>query len=116
MVHEATILNQYASLKYLKHTLGENEVLLQIDFTENYSFKCGNEVQSFHFGGSSKQVSLHTCSLTFKEGAYGELKHKSFCTFSESMKHDPAAIIAHLEPVFKHIKAIKPNLRAINLV
>lgn len=32
------------------------------------------------------------------------------------MKHDPAAIMARLEPVFKLIKAIKPNLRAINLV
>lgn len=34
MAHEAIILNQYSAMKYLKSTIGEEEVLLQVDFSK----------------------------------------------------------------------------------
>uniref|UniRef100_A0A1B6CB63 Uncharacterized protein n=1 Tax=Clastoptera arizonana TaxID=38151 RepID=A0A1B6CB63_9HEMI len=116
MAHEAVILNQYAALKYLKLTMNENEALVQIDFRENYSLKYAEEIQSFHFGGSRKQVSLHTSSVIFKEGAYGDIKYKSICFFSENLKHDSVAILAHLRPVFKIIAHIKPKFKALHIV
>lgn len=67
MAHEAVIKHQYAVLKYLRYNLNENEVLLHIDFNENYSLKYSEEIQSFHFGANRRQVTLHTCSLEFRE-------------------------------------------------
>lgn len=116
MAHEAAILNQFSELKYLKLKLSESEVLLQIDFSENYSLKYAEEIQSFHFGGSRKQVSIHTSSLIFKESTYGNIKYRSICTFSESLQHDAIAILAHLEPVFKIIKNVKPVLRGLHFI
>lgn len=116
MSHEAIILNQYSALKYLKSTMGEDEVLLQVDFSENYSLKYAEEIQSFHFGGSRKQITLHTSSLLFKDILYETCRHKSFCTFSENLKHDPPAVLAHLEPVFRYIKNLKPNLKVLHIL
>lgn len=39
------------------------EALIHVDFSENYSLKYATEVQSFHFGGSRQQVSLHTAVI-----------------------------------------------------
>lgn len=60
--------------------MDENESILQIDFSKNYSLKHAEEIQSFHFGGSRKQVTLHTSSLLLKDTAYESPKVKSFCT------------------------------------
>lgn len=77
MKHEAIIRNQFSALKYLKHNMDDNEALLQMDFSENYSLKHVEEILSFQFGGSRKQVTLHTSSLLMKDNAYEPLKVKS---------------------------------------
>ncbi|XP_050516535.1 uncharacterized protein LOC126891405 [Diabrotica virgifera virgifera] len=89
-----------------------------MDFSENYSLKYATEVQSFHFGGSREQVSLHTVSvsLSFKNSIHDASKIKSFCTFSKNLNHGPSGIIAHLEPVFSWIREQKPNLKMIHFL
>lgn len=94
----------------------KDQVLIQLDFSENYSYKYESEEQSFHFGGSTKQVTLHTNSLSFRDDDYGPLKTKSFCTLSESLNHGPSAIIAHLKPVFNYLKTTKPSLKGIHFL
>lgn len=116
MRHEAVILNQFSQLKYLRNAMTENEVLVQVDFSENYCLKYSTEIQSFHFGGSRTQISLHTTSVSYKEDKYGPLKTKSFCTFSENLNHGPSAIMAHLMPVFKFLSESKPSLKAIHFL
>lgn len=73
MKHEAIIRNQFLALNYLKHSMDDNEALLQMDLSENYSLKHAEEIQSFHFGGSRKQVTLRTSSLLMKDNAYEPL-------------------------------------------
>lgn len=114
--HQAIIQNQYTALKYLKVTLKADEIVLHMDFSENYSMKYASEIQSFHFGGSRQQVTLHTSALTYKNNVYEELKTKSFCTFAKSLKHDPTAILCHLEPIFEYIRELKPHLKIINFL
>lgn len=90
MRHEAIILNQYSQLKFLKTVMKEDEALIHMDFSENYCTKFGSEIQSFHFGGSRQQISLHTSALRFKETSYAPLKTKTFCTISQNLNHSPA--------------------------
>lgn len=52
--------HQLKFVQNLKNTLKEGEVLVVVDFSENYLCKYATEIQSVHFGASKKQVSLHT--------------------------------------------------------
>lgn len=38
----------------------ENEIIIHIDFSENYCCKYDKEIQSVHFGPSQTHVTLHT--------------------------------------------------------
>ncbi|XP_063215777.1 uncharacterized protein LOC134527217 [Bacillus rossius redtenbacheri] len=44
--------HQFSTLKKLKTSLNANEILVVIEFSENYVCKCNEEVQSAHFGAS----------------------------------------------------------------
>ena len=96
MEHVATNYHQKKAIKKLKENLSENEILLHVDFAENYSCKYATEIQSIHFGGNRSQVSLHTGVAYLKP----DLK-KSFCTISEDLQHNPDAIFCHLEPILQ---------------
>lgn len=58
--HTLNITMQYSAIKELKESLTDNEVICHVDFSENYLLKYNEEIQSFHFGGSRQQISLHT--------------------------------------------------------
>lgn len=116
MKHEAIILNQYSQLKFLKTAMTEDEALIHMDFSENYCTKFGSEIQSFHFGGSRKQISLHTSAVRFKETCYSPLKTKTFCTMSHELNHSPIEIMAHLTPVLNYVNSLKPQLTVLHLL
>ncbi|CAH0562790.1 unnamed protein product [Brassicogethes aeneus] len=114
MVHLRNISHQYSSVDTIKKSLTLNEALFHIDFSENYNCKYAKEIQSAHFGGSKPQVTLHTVVMYYlSTNTNGEelVKPMSLCTFSDNMRHDPAAICAHLEPVIKEALEIVPKLR-----
>lgn len=78
----------------MKNTLAEGEVLVHIDFSENYQAKYTTEAQSVHFGASKEQISLHTGVIYFKK--YDKLEKLCFCSASSCLRHDASAIYAHL--------------------
>lgn len=102
--HVHRIEHQYSVIKTLKNTLTEKDLLLHIDFSENYNCKYGEEPQSVHFGASRESVSLHT-GVWYTKGC-----HQSFATLSPSLRHDPQAIIAHLKPILKKVLREKPQI------
>ncbi|WAQ99824.1 LOW QUALITY PROTEIN: hypothetical protein MAR_024197 [Mya arenaria] len=93
--HVFNIRHQYQAISRLKENLKAEDVLIHIDFSENYNCKYHQEIQSIHFGASQTQVSLHTGVAYTREKTY------SFTSFSDCLKHNPAAIWAHLEPILK---------------
>lgn len=96
--HVYNIRHQYAALRGLKENLREDEVILHIDFAENFQCKYNSEVQAVHFGDSHHQVSLHTgVAYTWKDV-------KSLCSISSSFRHDPSAIWAHLTQVLTYLR------------
>ncbi|CAG9103840.1 unnamed protein product [Plutella xylostella] len=62
-IHCANIAAQQQAFKALKTDLHDDEAIIHIDFSENYAVKCNQEIQSYHFGGSRKQITLHTAVL-----------------------------------------------------
>ncbi|CAC5372831.1 unnamed protein product [Mytilus coruscus] len=58
--HYFNIVHQYQALKRLKENLNDNEVVIHMDFSENFNCKYEKEIQSVHFGASQRSISLHT--------------------------------------------------------
>jgi hypothetical protein len=110
MCHSGNIVHQFNTIKKLKSGLGPNEAFIHVDFSENFSTKYGEEIQSFHFGGSRKQITLHTGVLYLKNSD-GVIKSFPFCTLSKSLRHDVFAIWAHLKPIFKWATELKGKMQ-----
>ncbi|XP_045175680.2 uncharacterized protein LOC123536521 [Mercenaria mercenaria] len=108
--HVFNIKHQYITLKQVKENLDNSTAIMHVDFSENYTAKLASEVQSMHFGGSHKQVSLHTVVVYTKDSI------KSICTVSENTYHGPGAIWAHLTPVLQYIKLSYPDITTIHFV
>ncbi len=93
--HHFNWLHQAKILRELKETLREDEVCIHVDFSENYGCKLSSEIQAFHFGGSRKQVTIHTCVVYMASSSF------SYATISASLRHDERAVWAHMEPVLR---------------
>jgi hypothetical protein len=100
--HQYRITHQYNAVRTIKEKLTSSECVLQIDYSENYSCKASQEIQSMHFGGSRRQVTLHTCHATLVHTT-GSLYTKCYCTLSEDLRHTPISIWAHLDPVMNDL-------------
>ncbi|XP_063384484.1 uncharacterized protein LOC134670614 [Cydia fagiglandana] len=111
--HVYNIKVQCKSYRNAIDNLNNNEVVLHVDFSENYNCKHFEEVQSHHFGGSRKQVTLHTGVMYTKPEGHNKPTVNSFCTISANNSHNPASIWAHLHPI---IREIQHNNRHITTV
>src|SRR5579872_7357836 len=107
MKHLFNIKHQYSVIRSMKENIGQDEVVLHIDFAENYNCKLASEIQSMHFGASRNQVTMHNGV------AYTLGKTVSFSTMSSSMRHDPCAIWAYLKPVLLWMKEQEPLLNIV---
>lgn len=116
--HTRNIVVQQNTIKNHKKNLTENEVVCHVDFSENYCLKFHEEIQSFHFGGSRGQVSLHTGVLYYKNSKEetGPPLTKSFCTMSQCLNHDASAVWAHITPVLDLAQQLIPSLTTIHFV
>lgn len=112
--HIYYIKTQYRNYRKCIDDLAINEVALHIDFSENYSCKFFEEVQSHHFGGSRNQVSLHT-GVMYTRGSNNKIDVSSFCTLSGNLSHNPAAIWAHLHPIFSSIREKFPKVNILHV-
>lgn len=113
--HEGTRRWQYTALKDLKSNLKKYEAIVHIDFSENYGYKYHSEVQSFHFGSSRKELTLHT-AVIYVTNEDGQITPKSLCTVSENMRHDAAAIWAHIVPLLEYIQTTNKNVNQLHFL
>ena len=54
---------QIFKIRKLRKQLNPNQMLLQVDFSENYTCKYNTEIQSVHFGAPNMQTTLPTGML-----------------------------------------------------
>ena len=107
--HIYNIRHQYRAISKLKDSLNDDDLVIHIDFSENYQCKYHQEIQSIHFGASQQQISLHTGVAYTKDQIY------TFTSFSDCLKHNPAGIWAHLEPVMTWLKQ-KSNTKVVHVL
>lgn len=71
-----------------KSGLAPREMLVTLDFSENYSFVLQDAAQGFHWNNS--QATIHPFAAYYKNG--GELCHLSYVIVSECLHHDTTAV------------------------
>lgn len=80
--------SQFFNVK--KGNLDDDEVLVVMDFSENYKYIAQDASQAFHFNNTQCTVFPVVCY--FKEDS--TIKHKSLVFLSETTRHDTAAVAA----------------------
>lgn len=114
MQHTANVRHQQDFITLTKQNLKNDELMIHMDFSENYACKYHNEIQSAHFGGLKPQVTIHTSVLYVRKD--DEIKSHSCATISENTRHDPSAIAAHLKPVIEFAKEHVSFLKNVHIV
>lgn len=110
--HYFNVKTQYQAYRMYKENFKPFEVLIHIDFSENFACKLAEEVQMFHFGASRNQVTIHTGVMYLKKCE--KVMVISFATISPNLQHGPAAIWAHLTPVLNYLKDIAPEVTTVH--
>ena len=89
-------------LQIAKENFSENELIILLDFAENYSFVVQDPVQGFHWENS--QGTLHP----FFASSKGDLKHTSICVISDCLKHDQTqGLTITIKSTYVIMKAIR---------
>lgn len=114
--HCYKIVHQYETIKHLKENLNLSEAVVHVDFSENYSLKFSEEVQSMHFGASRQQVSIHTAVIYTHNFSTGSISPTSFCTVSKCLRHDVPAIWAHLDPLIEEVQKLNSFVDTIHFL
>ncbi|KAF9423866.1 hypothetical protein HW555_000924, partial [Spodoptera exigua] len=115
LTHCSNIRNQSQAFKHYKQNMTEKDCVVHIDFSDNYSSKYGSEIQSMHFGGSRQQFTLHTAVIYYKNKEEN-ITTQCFCTISSSLRHDAAAVWAHLVPILEEIKQEAPIVQNLIII
>lgn len=63
MKHCGRMVVQQNAIKKIKDQLKKDEVVMHIDYSENYKCAYSREIQSAHFGASKPQITIHTSVL-----------------------------------------------------
>ena len=92
-MHEFKIRHQFSEIRGVKENLKQDELLIHIDFSENYSCKRGEEVQAAHFGNRS-QVTIHQ-GVCYRPGSPAN----GFVTLSDDKRKSADAIAAHVNAI-----------------
>lgn len=106
--HVLNIKSQFSHYRELRLNMSNNECLIHVDFSENYSCKLSSEIQAMHF--NQKQATLHTGVLYVG----GTAEHMCFGTISSSKEKGPPAIWAHLYPILDEVKASHPSIEVVH--
>lgn len=98
---------QSEAFKEARDFIRVNEVLIQVDYAENYSCKFQHEIQSAHW--SQKLVSIFTAVAWYRPEEGAEVQCKSFAFVSDWAEHDKYSVHVGLQHLFGQLLKINPN-------
>nr|CAI5859503.1 unnamed protein product [Callosobruchus analis] len=116
LLHLRNIVHQYRIIDDMKKNVSTEEILMHPDFSENYSCKYNEEVQSAPYGSTKPQITLHTVVIYYKNPDTAKIEPLSICTLSDSLRHDPPSICAHLQLAIKEIQKIIGTIKTVHFL
>jgi hypothetical protein len=98
--HDFVHKEQTLFFQNLKETLEEGEVLVSLDYGENFTVVIQRSAQSNYFNG--KQITIHPFVMYYREN--GELKHDILNIISDHLEHNTTAVNAFQKKMISHLK------------
>ena len=92
-----------AKINFRKH-----DIVLQIDYAENYTAVCQDEIQSAHW--SQQQTTIFTAVAWIKDGPM-----HSYAIISDDLMHNKYSVWSMLKLLFKELKRKFPNLHNVQI-
>lgn len=108
--HCSRVRQQFAAMRFLKQILPEDHLVIQMDFSENYTCRSFEEVQSGYWGAEG--VTLHPCVVYYTEGK--ELRHKCYVIVSDELSHGAATIFAILKSLHSILRTLVPTYNFVH--
>ena len=91
-LHLFRVVNQFRQIRHVKSNISDQEMILHIDFSENYTSKEQAEVQAAHFG-NHHQITIHVhqgvCYMQ-------DTSPQCFATLSDDNRKTAEAVAAHV--------------------
>ena len=112
--HVDRVFAQYEFIRKKKEALKPGEVLVQMDFSENFLCQTNDEIQSAYWNATA--VTLHPIVVYYRTTDDGELSHKSYVLVSEELAHNTTAVYTILKKFVPQLMADIPNVAKINYV
>ena len=98
--HILRISTQYKQLRLLKDSLSDDQLIVQMDFAENYSCQSLDEIQSAYW--NQMTVTLHPIVIYYKHGQ--ELLHKLVIFVSDEERHNAVLVYTFIKELISHIR------------
>ena len=113
--HIYTKRQQYAECKRMKAELKETELMVYVDFSENYKSQQQNEIQSAYFGHST--FSLFTACVYYRNTDDGEVKKIPMTVTTEASDKSRITAISCVDMVINHsLTKITNNITKVLIV
>ena len=110
--HSFTAKSQSAYMNNLKTNLKPTEeIILQGDFAENFSYVVQDEIQSFHWENS--QATLHPF-VAYYRLEDGTLEHINICILSDCRDHTTVTVYAFLKVALACLKTKLPDMKKVH--
>lgn len=112
--HSKRVQHQYAAVRELKVRMGAEEVLVQLDFAENWASKFQNEPTAAYYDKS--QTTVHPMVCYHRATPTGDLEIKSYVAISDEMTHSAPTVFAFLAALIQELTVKIPNLKMMHMV
>lgn len=110
--HVSRVKSQYKAVKDLKEKLLPGQVILQMDFAEDYHCQNTDEVQNAYFGAAN--VTIFPVVAYYKQQQTDqELSVQSFAIISNEESHDASAVYAFLQKLLPVVKELVPETKQV---
>lgn len=103
--HDFLAKSQASYFKKKKEEIKEEEIVVSLDFAENYSFFVQNAIQSHHW--TNNQATLHPFVIYHREN--GQIKNLNFVIISEKVAHDTSSVHLFNTKLIEFLKTTFPN-------
>ena len=109
--HVHRVNEQYKAIREMKDKLPKDSVLIQMDFSENYTCQTLEEIQSAYWNQS--MITLHPAVIYYRD-TDNELKHTSYVYVSDVLNHNPAMVTCIVDKLITVVKEIVPIIKSVN--
>lgn len=111
LLPHAFIARQQSSyFKALKDTIQNDEVVINLDFAENYAFIVQDAPPGFHW--NNNQATVFVAFFYHRDG--NETKNKGFVVISDNLNHDTVAVYTYQQLLIEYLKNQFPSIRKVH--